>query len=112
MQVSNNFLFQHQLLLSIVCFEVHHRPEKQTDIIWAWHEFNLEKKSQKMKGHELPNLVKPSLHDGGNIEANQEGDDSVSDHHVGIELQEDSLGPQLADIDVESLSIRRIDIWL
>ena len=58
------------------------------------------------------NLVKPSLDDRRDIKANQKGDDSVGDHHVGIELQEDSLGPQLADIDVESLSIRPIDIWL
>ena len=58
------------------------------------------------------NLVKPSLDDGRNIESNQKGDDSVGDHHVGIELQEDSLGPQLADIDVESVSIRLVDIGL
>ena len=57
-------------------------------------------------------LVKPSLDDGRDIESNQEGDDSVSDHHVGIELHEDSLGPELADVDVESLGIRPIDIWL
>ena len=114
MQVSNNFLFQHQLLLSKIWFKVHHGSEKQADIIWAWYEFNLETKDSETEGWWLgwANLVKPSLDDGRNIEANQEGDDSVSDHHVGIELQEDSLGPQLADIDVESLSVGRIDIWL
>ena len=58
------------------------------------------------------NLVKPALHDGWNIESNQEGDDSVCDHHVGIELQEDSLCPELADIDVKSLSHRLVDIGL
>ena len=57
-------------------------------------------------------LVKPSLDDGWNIEANQKGDDSVGYHHVGIELHEDGLRPELADVDVESLGIRPIDIWL
>ena len=52
-QVSNNFLFQHQLLLSIVWFKVHHRPEKETDIIGAWDQFNLQTKTQKMKGDEM-----------------------------------------------------------
>ena len=56
MQVSNNFLFQHQLLLSIVWFKVHHCSEKQTDIIRTWYEFDLVKKAQKVKGYEL---VKP-----------------------------------------------------
>ena len=61
---------------------------------------------------QLVNLVKPSLDDGWNIEADQEGDDPVGDHHVGVELHEDSLGPQLADIDVESLSLSLIDVGL
>ena len=58
----------------------------------------------------LSDLVKPSPHNGGHVEADEESDDSVCYHHVGIELQEHLLGEQLTHIYVNGLSHSLIDI--
>ena len=58
----------------------------------------------------LSHLVEPSFDDGGDVEADQESDDPVSDHHVGIELHEHRLGEQLADVQVDGDRHGVIDI--